>query len=393
MAKTLDLNSLIKEVSKISHVDFKNLQDERPKIYTGDAFLDLFYGGGIFHPGFVYIWGGEGSSKSTYSAQIALKFKRENPESIILVLDTEESFDKRRWLNLGWSEEDLQNSILVVEPDYIEAIRPILQTLWEKTEGKIPILVIWDSVSSTPAKEEYIDEMDRIGLISRALSKELRNWKIGKFNTTFITISQYRENIANPYAGQEPPGGRALRHKSDLTLLLSASKPDEKIIDPKAGRKIKIKIQKSRQLSPGNEFEYIASTSRGFSAIYTLIHQLFNLKLLEKPKGKRKYRFTPTEEEYSPVDFVKEVLTSEGSYDKYFYLVFEGIINSYPEDDRDYLQKVLEEKIKPHYFDSSGKVNFEAWTTISPKLIQSLGVELSKNNNGNNKKSTKKSKK
>jgi len=97
MAKSnmLDLNSLIKEVSKISSVDVKALNEERPKIFTGDAFLDLFYGGGIFHPGFVYMWGGEGSSKSTYTAQIALNFKRIYPEAIILLLDTEESFDVR----------------------------------------------------------------------------------------------------------------------------------------------------------------------------------------------------------------------------------------------------------------------------------------------------------
>lgn len=369
MAASISINDLIKEVKKISDVEVRGLTEERPKIFTGDAFLDLFYGGGIFHPGFVYLWGGEGSSKSTYAAQIALRFKKMNP-SIIILLDTEESYDRKRWLNLGWDEKSLENSLLVLEPDYIEAIRGILNTVWEKTEGKIPVLVIWDSVSSTPSKEEYIDEMDRIGLISRALSKELRNWKIAKYNTTFITISQFRENIGNPYAGHEPPGGRALRHKSDLTLLLSASKPDEKIIDPKAARKIKIKIQKSRLVSPGNEFEYIATNSRGFNAIFTLIHHLFELKLLDKPKGKRKYKFTITNEEYTPIEFIKQILTSENAYDIYFKPVFQKIINSYPEDDRPYLQEKLDTLIKNEYFDKKGKVKLEAWTTIPASIAE-----------------------
>lgn len=379
----VNIDDIIKELKNSSTAEVKEIEEERPKIFTGDAFLDLFYGGGIFHPGFIYVWGGEGSSKSTYAAQIALKFKRENPNSIVVVLDSEESFDKRRWINLGWEEEDIKQ-LLVIEPEYVESIRNILETIWEKIDTKkIPMLVIWDSVSSTTTKEEYVQEMDRLGTMARVISAQLRNWKLRKYNTSFIAISQYRENIGNPYAGHEPPGGRALRHKSDLTLLLSSSKPDEKIIDPTAARKIKIKTQKSRNVSPGVDFEYIATTSRGFSSVYTLIYHLFSLKLLEKPKGKKKFIFIPTEAEYNPIDFIKLVLTDEGAYEKYYLPIFQEIINSYPEDDREYLDKKLE-LIKNHYFDSDGKVKISSWTTISKSIINSLGLDtLSSENNKN----------
>lgn len=332
----------IKRILKASDFDLKTETHSRERFFSGSPLMDIYLGGGIPYIGTFYIWGGEAVGKTTLSYQILKSFTKQY-ETIPIIIDTEESYDSRRFKNLV---EDIPD-VLVVGLEYIEELKELLDKIYDRIKSSkedFNLFLIWDTVSATPSKEEYVNDLDKPATVARALSRMFRLIKLEKMNLTLFLISQYREsNITNPFMAKEPPGGSAAKHKSDITLFLKAKK-DDSIIDDKSGRVVKILTQKSRFISPWQEFEFIVLTNKGWNSYLTILYHLLNNKIITKNRNK----FIYNDKSYNIDDFI-EFLKSKDGFDIWLKM-FDIIISSYNEDDKSYIKNDVYEKVINYYF-------------------------------------------
>lgn len=349
----MDILKDIKKVLKASDFDVKTEEYSREMFFSGSPLLDIYLGGGIPYIGTTYIWGGEAVGKTTLSYQILKSFLKQY-NAIPIIIDTEESYDAKRFRSLVKEIPEL----LVVGLEYIEELKDLLDKIYERIKNieNISMFLIWDTISATPSKEEYVNDMDKPATMARALSRMFRLIKLEKMSLTLFLISQYREsNITNPFLAKEPPGGSAARHKSDITIFLK-SKKDDNIIDSKAGRIVKLLTQKSRFISPWQEMEFIILTNSGWDSFLTAEHILLSNKILTKNRGKFAYEGkTYTQEEFI------ELLKIPGSIN-IWNSVFDLIINEYNDEDKEYIKTNIYPRVKSYYFDDKGAINLDKVT-------------------------------
>lgn len=339
------MKNIINDIKKtLLNSNFQiNLGDkERKQFFSGSPILDLFLGGGLPYIGTTYIWGGESVGKTTLSYQILSSFIKQF-NTIPIIIDTEESYDNNRFKSFVKDDIDL----IVVNLDYIEDLKGFLDKIYDKISNlndDYNIFLIWDTISSTPSKEEYVNDMDKPASVARALSRIFRIIKLEKLKMTMLLISQYREtSITNPFATKEAPGGAAAKHKSDITLFLKAKK-DDTIINPKAGRIVKILTQKSRFISPWQEMDFVVKTNSGWSSILTAIYYLVNKKVISKNRGK----FIYNNNTLSIEDLFSILLSKEGV--NLWVEIFNLIIEEFNEEDKEYLKDNVYNKIINYYF-------------------------------------------
>lgn len=310
---------------------------EYEQYISGNPLLDIYTLG---LPKFTAIFGEEGTLKTTLGIQLSLSFLRQFKNAIVLYLDSEGAFSARRMKMLGYTDDELNRVVVVNPPFTIQDVTKILLELREIVRHD-KVFVLWDSVNQTPSKEEY--EYDKIGMHARALSSELR--KFPQFY--YYAIAQFRENI-QPFSSIEIPVGRALRHRSDLTLFVSDAKINIPMkLNEIAFKKITFVIKKSRNISSGYKFESIMLTTSGLHFYYSLLFNLLKYKIIEKPPRKKHFEFQGKQIQVNDI-------FNAANIKNYLDLFVDAYVKELYDEDAESVRKFYKEKVIPYYFDKNG---------------------------------------
>ena len=218
----------------------------------GVAHMDALLGGGIVSSGPVMLSSTPETGKSTAAFQLAKSFQTQYPNSVQVYIDIEGSGNSKsnqyrisRIESFGLDPQYFKYNPAVLDVmslfELIEQMSDLKKEFEERTGKEFHVLIIWDSIASTPSSKtaDAEDHNKIIGLKARQLSFCLEKYgptlKFKKI--TFVCIDQVRANISmeGPYAQKERSVGTfkdlkgasniyALQHSVQQWIFLSKKK-------------------------------------------------------------------------------------------------------------------------------------------------------------------------
>ena len=252
-------------------------------IPTGLDVLDAISGGGI-GMNFVQFVGNPGSAKSTLAAKILAEGqKRNSPKFLSVYLDSEQSTNKDRLMQLGVNQPP------ITPYDQRVSVEKVFKTVDGMCKFKqdhkelmdVPSMIIWDSIANTLTEKAFDAERPEevIGQKARVLSQVLPRITdtLNRYNISLVGVNQLREKIdmgifktANDlkYLGNNViPGGKSLLFNSFQLYFLQHIKD----VDSYGfqGAVIKCKTVKNKLFTPNLTVSLIMSFQRGFSNFWT----------------------------------------------------------------------------------------------------------------------------
>lgn len=307
----INFDEIMSKINKEYDDVMKDLRDHvviiddkpTPVIHTGNPCKDVYIGGGIPQRRMSYVWGISGTGKTTFAFQTASTlfkhsvYKGEPEKWKFWHLDSEEG-ESKQWLNrIG-----LKLPYKVLPPETIEDIGDVLLKI-NKRFPDHENFIIWDSVMGSSPKS-----ITGRGDVARAVSSMMRQVKFNELNITMITINQHREKT-DQYAQPEPPGGNHLKHKSHLTLFASSHAKSKFFKNPKQGRTVHWKIQKSRDSFVDVDYRLEMTYMSGFDSILPMIDFLRTSDVCKR-RGDI-YKFVVPDELEIKTPTVKDVVDDE----------------------------------------------------------------------------------
>lgn len=191
----------------------------------------------------IVMYGGEGCGKTSFVLHLISQAIKTGVD--IVYLDTERSITKPRLIQFN---VDL-NEITYLNPSCMEECFEIIEDICREKEDKAddnPLLIIWDSIASTPtqAENERTAYDLEIGQQASVLTRNLRRIRnrVARVNVGLFLIQQARDNQDRFGDIISMPGGHALKHNCETIVRVSAIKPDEN------GQGIKISTPKKNRL-------------------------------------------------------------------------------------------------------------------------------------------------
>ena len=168
--------------------------------------------------------GDYGLGKTHLAIQLAKSVQKSG--GIVVYCDVENAISIENLKTLGVNLKKL----VYVQPTYTEQVFEVAEKTIAKSRAlnkDIPILWIWDSVTSSSPKAELENtyESNQMGLQARVLSKGFRKitQTIGHNKITFLCLSQIRQNIGVMFGDNiTVPGGKALPFASSIRVRLSS---------------------------------------------------------------------------------------------------------------------------------------------------------------------------
>ena len=180
-------------------------------------------GGGIPRGRFIEVMGEPSTAKSAFGYTVIGAFQRAGAEC--LLIDSEAKADRVFMERLGIDFTKLHYS----RGEDLQKCVQMLKNVAEMSDPKNPVLIVWDSIASTPGAWEadaHSDEKDFTGeKASRAryLSAALRAFagKLSRKMVTFIGINQLRTQFN--FMGSTSlttPGGKAPKFTAAVRLMM-----------------------------------------------------------------------------------------------------------------------------------------------------------------------------
>jgi len=192
-------------------------------IRSGIPAVDLIIGAGIPRGRFVEVVGDPATAKSTFGYMAIGAFQRAGGQCILL--DSEQKTDRGfaekmgvDWNNLGYS----------IGQNIYQCIK-IIGQVSRMADHKIPTLIVWDSIASTPGADELDEILKEEGMGSekalraRELSKGFRATlgECAQKGVTLLGINQLRMKLN--FRGMttlDAPGGRAGKYHASVRLIM-----------------------------------------------------------------------------------------------------------------------------------------------------------------------------
>ncbi|HQF36460.1 MAG TPA: hypothetical protein PLL26_02355 [Candidatus Dojkabacteria bacterium] len=216
-----------------------------PKPYItpfGIQHLDALLGGGIISSAPVVLSSTPETGKSTFAFQFAKMFQTIYPNSIIVYLDIEgaanasssiktegAAINSSRVHIFAIDEKRFRYEPIIIDIygffDMIESLVNIKKTFEEKLQKEFKIMIVWDSIASTPcSKISEASGPDRIiGLKARQLSFCIEKYAplLAYNRITFITIDQVRANLQleGQYVAKEKSVGTWNDYKAASSIV------------------------------------------------------------------------------------------------------------------------------------------------------------------------------
>lgn len=202
--------ALIKAFDNVLKTRYGNSIPPEPLLtYTGIRHLDAILGGGITSSSYVMLSSTPESGKSTTALQICALFQAQHVGSTCVYIDTESA--------AGGTSADVEDRIITFGIDksrflYVPSVMNLHEVfemianfvnlkreVRERTGVGSDLLIIWDSIASTPSsKDENAEDPNSIiGYKARELTFELTRNKsvLSMEQVTCIVIDQIRDNI------------------------------------------------------------------------------------------------------------------------------------------------------------------------------------------------------
>lgn len=173
--------------------------------------LNFLFGGGFPEGRIIQFHGPESSGKSTLATYIGGQVQKREEKNVVVYVDFERTFEKEYARNLGLDLDPAK--FIFLRPENGEEAFQIVEDLIRTNEVG---LVIWDSDTTTATRSQIGDEYGKanFGGVAKLLSEALRKFNpiLEKFKTSFIMISQERDNIGALYGPDyKVTGGRAIK--------------------------------------------------------------------------------------------------------------------------------------------------------------------------------------
>jgi len=294
---------------------------------TGIKPLDALLGGGIISSGPVLLSSTPETGKSTVAYQISKQFQTTYENSVCVYLDIEGSgnaidsdeFKISRIDAFGLDTERFRYEPLLLNVmelfDLIEHLVEIKKNVEEKTGSEFHVLIVWDSIPSTPSSKTALvsDPNQIIGLKARQLGHCLDKYNpMLKFNRiTFLCVDQVRANlnIDGPYAPKEQSVGNfknmksasnifSLLHNTQQWLFLSKGKSINEIdgyVDDIGknivGWEMNILTEKNKLTASKDMITVIFGKNKGIDKFWSEFTFLFKPTPTEKKVFKTKLPF------------------------------------------------------------------------------------------------------
>ncbi len=268
VAKLLKKLNNDKSISKVMDGAIGTLKDfvplKKDVIATGSLVFDyaVIGIGGIPQGCITELYGAEGAGKTTMAMLLVAEAQRRGMPCIYI--DAEASADLKYSEKLGVSIDDL----IYIKPETAEqAIDFIYQA--SQVEGSAGLIVLDTIAAMTPTAALESDAGDvHVALIARLLSNNLPKIRtvLNKGNIALLLLNQVREKIGGYSSHGVPittPGGRAMRHYTDLRLEIARAGIEKQGTDV-IGQTIRMSIKKSRFGAPYKRGEATLIYGKGF---------------------------------------------------------------------------------------------------------------------------------
>lgn len=242
------------------------------------AAIDLVIGGGIPRGRFIEIIGEASTAKSAYAYTIIGAFQRAGAECVLI--DSEAKADRSFVERLGVDFNKLHYS----KGATIDQCIRLLGNVGQMADPKQPVLVVWDSLASTPGAWEMNEHMDekkeftgekasRARLFSasfRAILGELARKQV-----TFIGINQLRTKFNfMGSTSMEAPGGKAIKFHAAVRLMMRMrGRVKHKAHDVVTGMLVECEAIKNTVAPPFRKCQVKLDFSTGF-AMYSGLDEL-----------------------------------------------------------------------------------------------------------------------
>lgn len=225
--------------------------------------------------------GPEGSGKTFFAMLMVKEFQKNYPNTDVLWIDAEFSFDT------SWAEKigiDLSRLRLIKENNGAKVFTMLCGKYSDKgkktTPGVLDLvvskdldvkLVVLDSIAQLIPPVEHgrgFDEQEMAAL-ARLLPKGFRSTSelLSKSGSAMICINQAREKIGERIPTMTYPGGRSYRHSLSLAVQFVASTAKDNVLkddrDDKFGHKILAKVEKTRGGPDKHKAEFFLDFSKG----------------------------------------------------------------------------------------------------------------------------------
>lgn len=236
-------------------------------ISTGIPSLDYIMGRpGIPVGRIVEIAGFEATGKSALAIQIMKQFQKAG--AVVVLFDTECSYDLEWAQRLGLDTKEM----LRPELDHLQGGFNLVEDILKETEkDNTKCLIVWDSLSATPAAEELEGDFAdvQVGLHARIMARAFRRLtkQIPRKNATLLFVEQLKEKITSmPTFGKKPTskiGGHAVPFHATLMLEITKAqkiKEGEDIV----GIECKVSTQKNKLAPPFRETQLEFYFDKGF---------------------------------------------------------------------------------------------------------------------------------
>ena len=262
-------------------------------ISTGSKLLDYCIAnrkdGGIPEGRLIEIAGEESTGKTLLALQILAETHK--LDGIAIYIDTENATDKELLTSIGIDLDKLVYIEAYCIEEVFELIEHTIKKIKERDTDR-PVVIVWDSVAATPAREELDGDYSKntVGLGARVVSKALRkiiNF-IGGNRVTLVFVNQLKMKIGttiyeNPWI---TPYGKAIPYHASTRIWLTRKKSSDmknsdEEYDEYRGIGVKAKIVKNKIAPPFRTCEFSIGFYQGL-----LEHQQIYDKLVEVSKKK-----------------------------------------------------------------------------------------------------------
>lgn len=230
--------------------------DVSERIPTGSLALDRLTGGGWPVGRIIEVCAWEGVGKSTLLDQAAAQVQRLG--GVPVLIDSERARDLAYTAKLGVA---LGKCILAEAEDVEEAFQRIDEVIALQEKKRLdakakevvpPVLIVWDSLGGTPAREELegAPDDDHVSPAARLVSMNLRRivGRLIENRTTLVFANHFYKTIGG--MGQLVAfGGKGVRYYTSLRVWLSRTE-NLKIGDRIVGHEIEAKLRKTRVGKP-----------------------------------------------------------------------------------------------------------------------------------------------
>ena len=170
----------------------------------------------------IEVMGENSTAKSAFGYHAIGAFQRAGGKCILI--DSEAKADSAFMERMGLDFKKLSYS----QGENMEGCIQVLKRVGELADPAVPILIVWDSIASTPGAAEldkYVADKEfkgDVGARARQLSASLRATlgPLARKNVTFIAINQLRTKFNfMGMASQDATGGKAPKYHAGVRLM------------------------------------------------------------------------------------------------------------------------------------------------------------------------------